>query len=421
MFPIAISLAPNLKWADVTLSLKYLLWPGNWFKLSSGVHIKSLEQTLEKYFSAPQALVFASGREALLAALKQLNLSPGSEVLIQGYTCIVVPNAVIWAGLKPIYVDIEAESFNVSPKEVEAKLTPQTKVLIIQHTFGKPANLKQLLKIARQHKLIVIEDCAHALGSTYQGQKIGTFGDLAIFSFGRDKVISAVHGGALVVNNRGLVNSLKEYQQTRPLAKRFEIIQHLMHSVVCYLGVLPWYNWQIGKLILVLAQKLKLISKVFAPGEKQAQMPVDFPRRLPNALAHLAEQQFGFLEEFSNRRQQVVNQYHHAFQNLPSLKLPKLEACEKSSWMRYSLQTSEARKLLQFAKKEHMILGNWYDCPIAPKGAAYQKVGYQPGSCPIAEKVAAETINLPTYARLTNRQIKQIIKVVRIYFSDSIS
>ena len=120
-------------------------------------------------------------------------IGEGDEVLVQAFTCVAVPNSVLWAQATPVYADIDA-TLNIDPIDVEKKITNRTKAIIVQHTFGIPADMDALVALAKKHNILLIEDCAHSLGATYKGKKVGTFGDAAFFSFGRDKVVSSVFG-----------------------------------------------------------------------------------------------------------------------------------------------------------------------------------------------------------------------------------
>ncbi|MFN6946977.1 MAG: DegT/DnrJ/EryC1/StrS family aminotransferase, partial [Cytophagaceae bacterium] len=111
-----------------------------------------------------------------------MRISQGDEVILPGFTCIVVPNAIIYLGAKPVYVDINSETFNIDPQLIEENITEKTKAIIAQHTFGIPADMDKILHIANKHNLFVIEDSCHALGSKYKGKYVGSFGDAAFFS-----------------------------------------------------------------------------------------------------------------------------------------------------------------------------------------------------------------------------------------------
>jgi dTDP-4-amino-4,6-dideoxygalactose transaminase len=413
MRPIAISLSPNLLFKDALIALSYLVLPWKWFSWQEGKFVFQTEKKLSQILKIPDIYTFDSGRSALYAVLRCLNLEPGAEVLLQGYTCIVVSNSVIWAHLKPVYVDIEAATLNMDSQDLEKKITGKSKVVIVQHTFGKPANLRAILKIAQKHHLIVIEDCAHALGATYHGQAVGTFGQAAIFSFGRDKVVSAVHGGAAGVNDAHLAEKIKNYRDALPLVSRFRIFQHLTHAALFYFFILPFYNiLGIGKIILVLAQKIGLISKVFVRGEKRAVMPKFFPTQFPNALAAIASHQLQYLSRFNQHRMDLAKYYRQELAGL-SIQHPREENKEQGIYMRYTIQTDQAEKLMKAAKKERVLLGDWYDTVIAPRTVREVDAQYQPGDCPVAEKVALKTVNLPTYYRIGEGERKKIVSIVK--------
>lgn len=409
--PIAISLSPNTERDDVFLALKLLFSPWQWGK---GKDIGRLEKEFAKYFGAKHAVSFNSGRSAEYAILKNVGIKKGDQVLLQAFTCVVVPNSVLWLGARPVYVDIDQETFNISPNDLKKKITPASKAIIIQHTFGQPAEISKILKIARKNNLMVIEDCAHALGTASKGQLMGTFGDASFFSFGRDKVISGVFGGMAVTNDDGLGKKLKKFQRTLQFPSFFWIFQQLLHPLAFNLVILPFYNFfNLGKAILFLLQKLRLLSFPVEKEEKFGQKPKNYPTRLPNALAGLALNQFKKLEKFNKKRSKIAKIYEQNFKKLP-LKLPKRES--GSIFFRYTIKTKKASKLYQVAKRKGVLLGNWYSNVIDPKGVDFGKIGYKWGSCPVAEKVAKEVVNLPTNPRLTKKEINKIIKVLRDCF-----
>ncbi|MBU1167833.1 aminotransferase class I/II-fold pyridoxal phosphate-dependent enzyme, partial [Patescibacteria group bacterium] len=163
--------------------LNPFLW-GNWKK---GPEEQKLIEKFQAYFQGYEAVSFGSGRAALYYLLKSFGVTTGDEVIVQAYTCVSVPNSIVWLGAKPVYVDVRND-FNMDPELIEPAITSKTKVILTQNTFGKPADIRRIKDIAEKHNLILIEDAAHALGAEVASQKIGGFGDGAIFSFGRDKV-----------------------------------------------------------------------------------------------------------------------------------------------------------------------------------------------------------------------------------------
>ena len=153
------------------------------------------EDQFSKYAPNNDPLTFWKGRVALFCFLRSLKLTDGDEVLMPGLTCVVVPNAIIYAGLVPIYLDIQPDTFNLDPDLIESKITSRTKVIIIQNTFGLSSNIEKIISIAKKYNLITIDDCTHGFGGTYNGKPNGSFTDAAFYSSQWNKPFSTVLGG----------------------------------------------------------------------------------------------------------------------------------------------------------------------------------------------------------------------------------
>ena len=409
--PITISLSPNTEKDDVLLALKLLFSPWQWKR---GEYIEKLEKEFAKYLGVKHATSFNSGRTAQLAILKSLRLGKGDQVLLQAFTCVVVPNSILWTGAKPVYVDIEKNTFNINPNNLKKKINSSSRAIIVQHTFGQSAKMEKILEIAKKNNLIVIEDCAHSLGAKYKGQLTGTFGKAAFFSFGRDKVISSVFGGMAVTNDDLIGEKLKTFQEKLFYPSYFWIFQQLLHPLIFNFLVLPFYNFlSIGKIILFLFQKVNLLSFPVEKKEKLSQQPKNHSAKLPHALAILASNQLKKLERFNKKRKEIVKIYEKELKNL-LVELPEID--DDSAILRYTLKTKKASKLYQFAKKRNVLLENWYACVIDPEGVDFNEIGYEAGSCPVAEKTAKQVVNLPTHPRLTKKGIRKITKLVQEFF-----
>ena len=168
-----------------------------------------------------QWFLTANGRSAIYLFLKSLNLPAGSEILVQSFTCVTAVNPILWAGLVPVYVDINPDTLSAAPESLQSRISPRTKLIMLQHTFGAPGALKTVVELAKKHNLIVLEDCAHALGAKANNQPLGTFGDAAIISFGIEKTLSTKLGGALLVNNLDLIQSIEATY------RKFEVLPRL--------------------------------------------------------------------------------------------------------------------------------------------------------------------------------------------------
>lgn len=410
---IHTSLSPNSLPKDIAVALSYLFLPWKWPKVKDGKYVRALEQKFEKYLGVNHAFAFDSGRSALYAAIKALGIGEGDEVLLQAFTCVVVPNAIIFNKAKPVYIDIDRETLNIDPVDLESKITPKSKAVIIQNTFGKPADYDALLKIAKKHNLKVIEDCAHCLGGEYKGKKLGTIGDIAMFSFNRDKVISTVYGGMAVTNDPDLFGRLKNIQEKLQSSPNKKIAQHLRHPLIFAVAV-PLYNFlKLGRAIIVLAQKLKLISKVIELCEKKCQKPKDQPAKLANALAQIGLNQLDKLESFNKHRTEIARFYRKELRGTLYQLPPLDEKGNKNVYLRFVIQTKRRDQIFKCAKKAGIFLGDWYDEVVAPKDVDLDCTQYEKGSCPNAEKAAKMVLNLPTHHKISMRKAKKIVNFLR--------
>lgn len=415
--PVAISLSPNTELNDFWQAVKTFFQPWTW---TEGKEIEKAEKWFCDYFQSNDAVSFNSGRSALFALLKTFGIGEGDEVIIQAFTCVAVADPVIWVGAHPIYVDID-NTLNINPKLLEQCITDKTKAIIVQHTFGIPADIQMIKKITQKHQILLIEDCAHGLGASINDKKIGTFGDAAFFSFGRDKIISSVFGGVAMIHPKfnpptgGLSSKLREMQNKLSYPKKLWIIQQLLHPIVFTL-ILPFYNLYIGKIILIILQKLKLLSFPVELSEKYGGKPKQYPQKYPNALAQLLLLQLAKLEKYNLKRKKIAEFYHDKLQFLNKITVPP--GNNDAVYLRYNLFSTDAKKLMSFFRKDNIILGNWYRNTIDPKGVDYVKVGYKPGSCLKAEEAARLSVNLPTYIRLSQTDLDRIVKNIYSFYGN---
>ncbi len=407
--PISISLSPNTEKDDIRLAFKLLFMP--WKR---GVAIKELEEGFKKYLGVKHTFSFNSGRSGLLAILKSLELPAGSEVFLQAFTCNAAANPIIWAGLKPIYVDCDENDFNINISDLKAKIGPNSGVLMVQHTFGMPVNMDEIIAIMRQNNLTLIEDCAHALGAEYKGQKVGTFGKAAFFSFSRDKIISSIYGGMVVTNDDKLAQKIKKFQEKIKYPSCCWIFQQLLHPILLNWIILPIYNFiDLGKIFLVLSQWFHILSKAVHWKVKRGERPSYFPKKLPNALALLALNQFKKLEKLNNYRQKVAEFYYKELQNTTYI-LPPQFSDRKNVFLRFTIKHKNAHNIIwQAWHKENILLGDWYTTPIAPFDTKLEKMQYKLGMCPSAEKLAKTTLNLPTHINISQKDAEKIVEFLK--------
>jgi len=401
--PISISLSPNVELDDIWLAFKLLSQPWKWKK---GKAITELEDQFKQYLGVKYAFAFNSGRSSLMAILQSLEIK--GEVLLQSFTCNAAINPIRWSGLKPIYVDVNEDTFNIDIEDLRNKISDKSKVIMVQHTFGTPANMSEIKEIVQENNLTLIEDCAHALGAEYNGQKVGTFGKAAFFSFSRDKIISSVYGGMVVTNDDQLAMKIKKYRDIIKYPSLFWIKQQLLHPIFMSL-MLPSYRIK-GKYVLVLFQWLHLMSKAVHWKEKQGLKPSYFPRKIPNALAILALNQFRKLEKFNKHRQEIANLYINGLKGFQFAKIPQNT---KPVYLRFPLKHPNAHKIIKKMWKKNILIGDWYTSPIAPDDTKLEKFDYL-NDCPKAKNLSQITLNLPTHINISKHQAQKIIQELKI-------
>ncbi len=409
--PISISLSPNVEKDDVKLALNLILRPWLW---KNGKQIKILEEEFKKYLGVKYAFSFNSGRSSLYAIVKSLNLQKNNEILLQTFTCNASVNPWLWADLNPIYVDCNKDDYNIDIEDLKKKITENSKIIMVQHTFGLPADMDEILKICKENNLILIEDCAHSLGAEYNNKKVGTFGKAAFFSFGRDKMISSVYGGMVVTNDDELGKALRQAQIEFGTPNSFWIFQQLLHPILLHFIILPIYNFfDLGKAMLIFSQITYILSKAVSWKEKKGLKPDYFPKSLPNALATLALNQFSKLEKFEMQRKNIAESYFAELENSKFI-LPAKFPERKNAFLRFAIRHKEAHEIIYEAwHKKNILLGDWYTTVIAPYDTDLEKMHYKMGSCPNAETLAKQTLNLPTHINISKKDFARIINFLK--------
>jgi len=414
--PISISLSPNVQADDVKLAFSLLFG-----KPKSG-EVKPhqiLEQRFGEYLGVKRAYSFNSGRSSLMAILAALELEQGSEVMLQAFTCNAAVNPIRWAGLEPVYVDCD-QNYNLSAADLRKKITKKSRAVMVQHTFGLPADMDEIKKICDENNLILIEDCAHSLGAEYNGNgsansgqvsprpagRVGTFGKAAFFSFGRDKMISCVYGGMAVTDDDELARKIAAFQEKIGNPSRAWTNQQLLHPILMEKIILPAYSI-LGRYLLVLFQWSHILSKAIHWKEKRGLPPDYFPKRLPGELAILALNQLKKLEKFNAHRRELAKLYYNELKNGDFVLPPKLND-RKAVYLRFAVRHAAAAEIIRKSWKKNLLIGDWYRTPVDPFDTKPETVGYKKGTCPNAENFAGKMINLPTHINITEYQVKII-------------
>jgi len=235
----------------------------------------------------------------------------------------------------------------------------------------------------------------------------------AFFSFSRDKIISSVYGGMAVTDDDELAEKLRQFQKKIGYPSHCWTFQQLFHPVLMDWLILPTYK-TFGKYLLVLFQWLRVLSKAVHWKEKRGKRPCYFPKRMPNALAVLALNQFKKLEKFNNHRREIANFYYNELKNT-GFELPLDSVDSKQTFLRFTIKRLKAHEIIKSVWQKNILIGDWYTIPIAPHDTQLEKVGYVLGSCPQAEKLAKVVLNLPTHINISEKEAKIVSDFIKSY------
>lgn len=403
---ISISHAPNSTYKQYLLASSYLFLPWKWSYLHRGSSINKLESYFSDHYQSG-AFTFSQAREALWSALKAIGVGEGDEVILQAYTCIVVPNAILWTGAKPVYSDIDIKSLNITLKSIEQKLSSRTKAIIVQHNFGvQVSEIEAIKSLCQKHGLYLIEDCAHSINPSNQQGKVG---DMAIFSFGRDKAISSTSGGIVITKNPKLARAIEDIQAQSPFRKTKWVRQNLWHPILVAFSSKLMGRFKVGQVLMIIFQRIGLIQRVYTLKEKRSQ-PNDVPtHRMSNSLAELALQQLtNDLISFNDHRAKLSELYKK-FCHKNDLSYQESSTDEQANpRLRFTLLVSNPQKVIIEIEKQGFLLGDWYKSVVMPMSSA-DLISYELGSCPNAEKIARESLNLPLHHKLSTMMASKLL------------
>jgi dTDP-4-amino-4,6-dideoxygalactose transaminase len=364
---------------------------------------------LQSKFNSEAIFPFATGRMGFYTILASLKLPKDSEVIIPSYTCVVVPNAILYAGAKPIYCDINCNDFNIDVSKIESLITPRTKVLYAQHTFGQMCDIEAIKAIAKRYDLVVIEDVALSLGARHGEQYAGTIGDFGYFSTDRTKVINTSTGGFVSVNNpkyRADFEAIYEKvpylseKFTRKLARTFLIDLIMMHP----------YTYWLGKFTNPLFRKLGIIQYFLDERKhhKEEITEYPYPARLSSILAEIGISQIEDLERNLAHRKKMADYYNRIFQIYDDSYIHD----PKNLFLRYSFLIKNRDKWeKRFAKR--IDLSIWFKTIAAGKESCFTQICYTPAQNRYSEYVAEHIFNLPTHYLIDSDYIEDLLYALK--------
>lgn len=376
--------------------------------LEEGPAITEYEQAFAQLIGVRYAFSFAHGRVGLYGLLRVLGVGPGDEVLLQVPTNIVVANAIRYTGAQPVYVDCRLDTYNMDLELARHRITPRTKALVLQHTFGMPADVDGALALAREHGLDVIEDCVHALGASYGGRPIGSLGRAAFFSSEHTKTISTTMGGMVVTDDSEVAKQMAAFQRSCAWPPARLVARYVLKLVLHHVLTQPYVHRYWRTVYNAMGQRHPLPRPTTAT-EVRGERPANYERRLSNVQAALGLRQLRRLEHNVAHRRVVAQIYQEALR-AAGFDVPNPPAAAEPAFVRYPVWVEDPATTVRTARR-YASLGTWFTS-VLEEAVTPECAGYVMGSCPRAEAAARHLVNLPTNPLVTPEHAAIIVATI---------
>lgn len=354
--------------------------------LTTGPSVCEFEKTVAEYIGSKYAVAVSNGTAALHMACYAAGIKEGDEVIVPAITFAASANCVLYCGGTPVFADIDPKTYNIDLKEIENKITEKTKAIITVDYTGQSVDMDEIRKIADKHKLIVIEDGAHSLGSEYKGKKVGTKAHMTEFSFHPVKPITTGEGGIVVTNDEELYKKMLLFR-SHGITRDKDLLTHNED---------PWYYEQID---------------------------LGYNYRITDIQCALGISQMNKIDDFINRRRDIVEKYNEGFKNMEEIIIPYEADYSNSGWHLYIIKLDLeklncTRKEIFEALQAENIGVNVHYIPVYLH-PYYQKLGYKKGLCKNAEELYERMITIPLFPKMTDNDVQDVIdgvkKVINYY------
>lgn len=329
--------------------------------------VRQFEDEFAKFCDAKFCIGVGNGTDALHLALSACDIKSGDEVITTPHTFIATTEAISMAGAKIVFADIDKETFNIDPKKIEEKINKNTKAILAVHLYGCPCDMESILKLSKKYGLKIIEDACQAHGAEYKGRRVGSFGDVAAFSFFPGKNLGAYgDGGAVVTNNNQIALKVKMLRDHGRTTK----YEHEMEG---------------------------------------------FNSRLDAMQASILKVKLKYLNAWNEKRRQHAGKYNSLLKYITKIKVPLCSKDAVSVFHLYVIMTNDRDRLREYLDEKGVATGIHYPIPLHLQ-KAYRYLELPKGSFPVAEGTASQILSLPIYPELTNEQIEYICQSIEDYY-----
>ncbi len=331
-----------------------------------GEETKNLEENVAKLCEVRHAISVDSGTDALFLSLKALGIKKDDEVITTPFSFIATAEVIANLGAKPVFVDIDPLSFNISPSEIRKKITNKTKAIIPVHLFGNPAEMKEIKKIAKDYNLKIIEDAAQAFGSKYDDRPVGGIGDIGCFSFYPTKNLAAYGDGGMVVTNNKKI-----------------------------------------------AEKIKLLrNHGSSPEKKYLNLSLGMNSRLDEIQAAILRVKMNYLSDWNNKRAEIASYYNKMLRDVEK---PQILKDRNHVFHQYTIRTRKRNDLKKYLEIRGVPTRIYYPLPLHLQ-PALNYLNYRKGDFPEAEKASEEVLSLPVYPEISEEDLNKIVDEINNFF-----
>ena len=325
----------------------------------NGPNLKAFENNFKEYIGAKYAIGVSSGTAALFLSYFEIDLKPGDEVILPSHTFIATVSPLAFFKVKPVFVDIEPDTYCMDIDDVKEKITSKTKAIVPVHIYGHPVEMDPILEIANDKNIRIIEDCCQAHGSEYKGKKVGNFGEMGVFSFFPSKSMTVGGDGGMIITNNDKYGDILRLRRDHGRTSKY----------------------------------------------KNENLGLNF--RLNEIQAVIGKIQLKHLSEWIEKRREIVNYYNNFLNQYSNVKIPIEKKWAKCAYYVYTIQIENRDKFVEYFREKNIATGIYYPIPVHQQPIIKDLYGIQP-KLPVTEDVVNKIVSLPLSPQLTNEELERI-------------
>jgi dTDP-4-amino-4,6-dideoxygalactose transaminase len=396
---------------------------------SRGAPVDALEARFAAALESGHAVLLSHARVALLAILRALDLPPGSEVLMTPVTIPDVVNAVLVAGLRPVFVDLGERTCNVDPAALAARITPATRAILVTHLSGLASPMAEIMEVAAARGLVVLEDCSQAMGTRYRGQMLGTFGKAGFYSLSTLKPVASFHGGLAITDDPALAATLREAARAMPLPSRSWLFKMFARDAILHAASHPlpfslagYYGMAaLERFAPAIVDELQRGNLVYdaarraARVKRKTELAASFFAAYTDAQAALAEGCLDALDAGNDRRAELVARLHRRLEEASVPGLVRLDPLGSPTFWRYPLWTSDPEALRASLRRRGIDAARTNLCCASREPAFAEHAAATPN----AEAFVDRMVFLPLHPNLDERDMDHLATAVIDHFRDA--